>query len=85
MASSGQVTQAEAEADDAGCDYEEEMEISELVTKGTQYLQEKGDAFERCAFELDEDCGKCKIAGTLDCCYRVEAGLGRRMPRLMLF
>ena len=58
--------------------------ISELVRRGIQYLQEKGAAFEKLAFELDEDCGECKIAGTLDNFSKVTKGLTRRNPRLTL-
>ena len=60
------------------------MSVAEQVSRGIQYLQEKGAAFEATAFERDEDCGTCKIAGTLDNYEKVQEGLGRRMPRLML-
>ena len=60
------------------------MSVAEKVSRGIQYLKEKGNAFEKLAFELDEDCGVCKIAGTLDNFNKVREGLGRRMPRLYL-
>ena len=59
-------------SDDGGCDLEQEMAISEQASRGIQYLQEKGAAFERLAFEPDEDRGECKIAGTLDKFERVK-------------
>ena len=71
-------------SDDTGCDFEQETAIAEQASRGIQYLQENGAGFERLAFELDEDGGECKIAGTLDNFRKVREGLGRRMPRLML-
>ena len=81
------LTRAEEErrsSDEGGHDYQQEMEVAELVSRGIQYLQDKSAAFEKLAFEVDEDCGKCKIVGTLDNYHKVTEGLGRRMPRLML-
>ena len=68
MATRRPLTQEAAErfwerfSDDAGCDLEQETAISEQASRGTQYLQEKGAAFERLAFEPDEDRGQRTIA-----------------------
>ena len=53
-------------SDDVSGDYVKEKAIADQVCKGIQYLQEKGAAFDALAFERDEDCEECKIAGTLD-------------------
>ena len=80
MATRRPLTQEEVErnwerfSDDAGCNFEQEMAITEQASRGIQYLQEKGAAFERLAFQLDEDCGDCKIAGTLDNFHKVKKG-----------
>ena len=71
-------------SDDVSGAYVKEKAIADQVRRGTQYLQEKGAAFEAMAFERDEDSDVCKIAGTLDDYERVRKGLERKMPCLML-
>ena len=70
-------------SDDVSGDYVKEKAIADQVRKGIQYLQEKGAAFEVKAFERDEDCDVCKIAGTLDD-DRVSKMLERKNPSLIL-
>ena len=63
---------------------EQETAIENRASQGMQYLQQQGTAFERRAFDMDEEDGKCRIAGSYDFFMEVTEGLDRKLPLLYL-
>ena len=63
---------------------EQETAIEVRARKGMQYLQERVSFFERRAFYMEGEDGKCRIAGFHDSFKEVTEGLDRNMPLLYL-
>ena len=63
---------------------EQEEAIEGRARRGMRYLQKRGDAFERSAFDLEGEDGTCRIAGFHDSFKEVTKGLDRNMPLLYL-
>ena len=63
---------------------EQASALEDRASRGIQYLQDKGVAYEKKAFDPDEDREFCTIASTQDHEDEVRKGMSRRMPHLML-